>query len=172
MKINIEGISMADTKEIVAAGKIQGVIHCLTIPLNDETALLPNAAIAEVIGYKEPTSIDDAPDWFFGYIEWRDKRVPLVSFEAISGKEVVNAKKNSRIAVLNTLNGNSQIPYVAILSQGIPSLAIVQENGLEDKNDNDENRQAVGAFVEVGGIEALVPNIDEIEDRLIKLNLS
>ena len=61
---------------------------------------------------------------------------------------------------------------MAILSQGIPSLAIVQENGLEDKNDDGESRQAVGAFVEVGGIEALVPNIDEIEDRLIKLNLS
>ena len=162
---------MAGTKEIRAAGQVSGVIHCLTIPLNDETALLPNAAIAEVIGYKDPSPIDDAPEWFLGYIEWREQRVAIVSFEAISGKEVATAKKNSRIAVLNTLNGNAQIPYVAILSQGIPSLAIVQESGLEDKNSDEENRPAVGAFVEVGGIEALVPNIDEIEERLIKLNL-
>jgi len=161
---------MADTKEIIAAGQMMGVVHCLTIPLNNETVLLPNSAIAEVIGYKEPTPIDDAPEWFLGYFEWRDKRVPLISFESASGKEIAVAKKNSRICVLNTLNGSLQIPYVGILSQGIPSLAIVQEQGLEDKESN-EGRSAVGAIVEVGGIEAVIPNIDEIEQRLVGLNL-
>jgi len=161
---------MADTKEIIAAGEIKGVVHCLTIPLNDELALLPNSAIAEVIGYKEPTPVDDAPEWFFGYINWRDKRVPLISFEAVSGRELAAAKKNSRICVLNTLNGNNQTPYIGILSQGIPSLAIVQEQGLEDK-ENSEERAAVGAVVEVGGVEAIIPEIDEIEKRLIQLHL-
>ena len=162
---------MTDTKEVVASGQISGVVHCLTIPLNNETALLPNSAIAEVIGFKEPTAVDDAPEWFLGYIEWREKRVPLISFESVSGKELTAAKKNSRICVLNTLNGNVQIPYVGILSQGIPSLAIVQEQGLEDKESSNENRPAVGAFVEVGGAEALIPDIDELEQRLIRLNL-
>ncbi len=162
---------MADTKEIVAAGKIKGVIHCLTIPLTDETALLPNAAIAEVTAYKEPVPIADAPEWFLGYIDWREKRVPVISFEAISGKVVTGAKKNSRIAVLNTLNGNAQLPYVGIVSQGIPSLAIVQEQGLEDKTAKQKKRQTVGAIVEVGGIEALIPDIDEIEKRLVSLHL-
>ncbi|MCK4864322.1 MAG: chemotaxis protein CheW [Gammaproteobacteria bacterium] len=163
---------MANTKDLVASGKSRGVIHCLTIPLHEETALLPNAAIAEVIAYKKPSPIDDAPEWFLGFIEWRDKRVPLISFEAVSGKNIELAKKNSRIAVLNTLNGNSQLPYVGILSQGIPSLAIVQEEGLSDKQDADENRPSVAAFVEVGGIEAVIPSIDEIELRLKQLNLS
>ena len=163
---------MANTKDIVASGKVSGVIHCLTIPLHEETALLPNASIAEVIAYKEPSPIDDAPEWFMGYIEWREKRVPLISFEAVSGKTIEPAKKNSRIAVLNTLNGNAQLPYVGILSQGIPSLAIVQEAGLEDKGDTDENRPSVAAFVDLGGIEALIPSIDELELRLKQLNLS
>lgn len=162
---------MADTKEIIASGQKTGVIHCLTIPLYEETAILPNAAIAEVIAYKAPTPIDDAPEWFLGYISWRDKRVPLISFEAVSGKDVHAAIKNSRIAVLNTINGNAQIPYVGVLSQGIPSLALVQEEGLEDKGDVVEDRPAVGAFVNFGGMEALIPNIDEIEQRLIRLNL-
>lgn len=162
---------MADTKEIVAAGQMSGVVHCLTIPLNDETALLPNSAIAEVIGFKQATPIDDAPEWFLGYIEWREKRVPLISFEVVSGKELATAKKNSRIAVLNTLNGNAQIPYIGILSQGIPSLVIVREDGLEEKENTDQSRQAIGAYVEVGGSEALIPDIDEIEQRLIGLNL-
>jgi len=163
---------MANTKEIVASGKSSGVIHCLTIPLQDETALLPNAAIAEVIGYKQPAPIDDAPEWFLGFIEWREKRVPIISFEAFSGKNIESAKKDSRIAVLNTLNGNAQLPYVGILAQGIPSLAIVQEEGLENKGGTDENRPSVAAVVELGGIEAVIPNIDEIELRLKQLSLS
>lgn len=161
---------MADTKEIIAAGQMKGVVHCLTIPLNNETALLPNAAIAEVIGFKAPAPIDDAPEWFLGYIDWREKRVPLISFEAVSGKQVADVKKNSRICVLNTLNGNAQIPYVGILSQGIPSLAIVQEQGLEDK-ETANDRVAIAAIVEVGGTEAIIPDIDEIEQRLTKLHL-
>lgn len=161
---------MANTKEIVATGKNSGVVHCLTIPLYDETALLPNAAIAEVIAYKDPTPIDDGPDWFLGYIEWRDKKVPLISFEAVSGNKVQTPKKNSRVAVLNTLNGSAQIPYVGILTQGIPSLAIVQEQGLEDKGSVDGERQTVSAFVELGGVEAVIPNIDEIEQRLQRIS--
>ncbi len=161
---------MADTKEIIEAGKMKGVVHCLTIPLHNETAILPNSAIAEVIGYKEPSPLADAPEWFLGYIEWRDVRVPFISFEAISGKEIQAPKKNSRIAVLNTLNANPQLPYVAILAQGIPSLAIVQEKGVVDKDV--EGRAVVGAIIELGGSEALVPDIDEIEQRLLKLSLS
>lgn len=162
---------MANIKEITASGQYGDAVHCLTIPLHNEIAVLPNASIAEVIAFKEPTPIDEAPEWFLGFLEWRDKRVPLISFEAISGKEVQAPKKNSRIAILNTLNGNSQIPYVGLLSQGIPSLAIVQEKGLKDVGSADESRQAVGAFIELGGIAALIPDIDEIEQRLIRLNL-
>ena len=161
---------MADTKEIVAAGQMAGVIHCLTIPLHDEIALLPNAAIAEVIVYKKPAPIDDAPEWFLGYIEWREKRVPLISFEAMSGKKVQAPINISRIAVLNTINGNAQLPYVAVLSQGIPSLVVIPEDGLEDKTD-DENRQAVGGFVDLDGTKAVIPDIDEIEKRLTQLSL-
>jgi len=162
---------MADTKGIIASGQMAGVIHCLTIPLYDETALLPNAAIAEVIVYKEPTPIDDAPEWFLGYIEWRDKRVPLISFEAMSGKGVEAPVNISRIVVLNTINGNAQLPYVGVLSQGIPSLLVVPEGGLEDKAGDNENRQAVGAFIDLDGAEAVIPDLDEIEQRLTRLSL-
>ncbi|MCW8899087.1 MAG: chemotaxis protein CheW [Gammaproteobacteria bacterium] len=161
---------MVDTKEMVASGKTSGAIHCLTIPLYDETALLPNAAIAEVVAYKNPTAIEDGPDWFLGYLEWRDKKVPLISFEGVSGKEVHPPVKNSRVAVLNTLTGNAQMPYVGILTQGIPSLAIVQEQGLADKDNMDKSRPSVAAFVELGGVDALVPNIDDIEQRLMRLS--
>ncbi len=160
---------MVETTEIVSGKQNIDAVHCLTIPVEDEVMLLPNAAIAEVVSYKEPTPLNDAPDWFLGYIDWRDRRIPLVSFEAISGKTAAGLKKNSRVMILNTLNGNPELPYFAIVSQGLPSLAIVNQHGLKEKNP-DEKRQAISAFVNVGGLQAIIPNIDEIEQRLLKLH--
>jgi chemosensory pili system protein ChpC len=161
---------MVDTTNRETAGQDSGVIHCLTIPLYEETVLLPNAAIAEIIAYLEPDKIENAPEWFLGFVTWREIQVPLISFEILSGKETQAAKKNNRIAILNTLNGNAQLPYIGILSQGIPSLALVQEEGLEEFDDSD-NRATVGAVVKLAGGEAVIPNIDEIEQRLLALNI-
>jgi len=161
---------MVDTTEIAATGQAHEAIHCLTIPLHEETVLLPNAAIAEIVAYIEPASIEGGPDWFLGNVSWRETQVPLISFEAISGKDVANAKKNSRIAILNTLNGNTKVPYVGILSQGIPSIALVQEEGIEEPSEQ-ESRIAVGATINVGGVEVLIPNIDELEQQLQGLKM-
>ena len=90
----------------------------------------------------------------------------------MSGKEVQAPVKTSRIAVLNTINGNAQLPYVGVLSQGIPSLIFVPEHGLEDKAGDEDNRQAVGGFVDLDGMEAVIPDIDEIEKRLTRLSLA
>ncbi|MFK5913364.1 MAG: chemotaxis protein CheW [Woeseiaceae bacterium] len=161
-----------ETSQQVANSEAKSlVVHCLTIPLNNEIAVLPNAAVAEVIGYKEATPIADAPEWFLGYMEWREKRVPLISFEIMSGKAVTASQKNTRIAVLNTLNGNADLPYIAIVTQGIPSLAILQEEGLEAVEVEVTEGSVISAIIKVGGVDALIPNIDEIEQRLIKISL-
>lgn len=161
---------MVDSTDIITTRQSSDVIHCITIPLHEEMVLLPNAAIAEIVAYIEPTTIDDAPKWFLGYIIWREIRIPLIAIEAMSGKKVEAAKENSRIAVLNTLNGNADLAYVAILSQGIPSLALVSEDGIEEQTDLSDH-SAIGAIVNVDGIDALIPDMDEIEQRLIDLNL-
>jgi len=161
---------MVDKTEIVTAGQGQDALHCLTIPLTEDIILLPNAAVSEIVAYIAPYPAEETPDWLLGNIMWRDIQVPLVSFEAVGGKDVETANKNSRIAVLNTLNGNAKVPYIGILSQGIPSIALIQEEGIEEQED-ENNRATVGAVVNVGGIEALIPNIDELEQLLESLNL-
>lgn len=162
---------MVDITEVAIAGQHTDVLHCLTIPLHNEVALLPNAAIAEIVAYSEPDAMEDAPVWLLGFVNWREKRVPLISFEAASGKGVEAAKKNSRVAILNTLNGNASLPYVGLLSQGIPSLALVQESGIEEQ-EGGEGRASISAVVKLGGVEALVPDIDDLERRIAQLNVT
>lgn len=162
---------MATTTEISSQGQRVETIPCLTIPLYDEVIVLPNSAVAEVVSYIAPEVVENVPEWFLGYISWRDYRVPLISFEAISGQEIKPAKKSSQIAILNTLNGNAQVPYVGLLTQGIPSLAIVQDQGIQAAEFDKNERQSIASMVEIGGVSALIPDVDDIEQRLIRLHI-
>ena len=145
-------------------------VHCLLLPLNKEIALLPNASVAEIIPFTEPESPGDAPEWLVGKLNWRDRRIPLVMFESASDGEAGKIHKNCRIAVLNTLNGNSQLPYIGIVTQGLPSLQIVRQNNIQFSDNPATSRQAVKAYINLNGTAAIVPDIDELEARLTRLH--
>jgi len=144
-------------------------VHCLLLPLNVDIILLPNAAVAEVIPYSEPVGVEDAPDWLIGYINWRDRRIPLVMFESASDGQPGRIHKGCRIAVLNTLNGNDDLPYVAILLQGLPSLQIVRTNMIQYADRPTMQRQSIKAYVNLNGVAAILPDIDELESRLMRI---
>lgn len=144
-------------------------VHCLLLPLNDDIALLPNAAVAEVIPYSEPVAIDDAPEWLIGYITWRERRVPLIMFETASDGNPGRIHRGCRIAILNTLNGNNDLPYVAIVMQSLPSLQIVRSNLIQYADRPTVPRQSIKAYVNLNGIAAILPDIDDLESRLLRI---
>ncbi|NER61296.1 chemotaxis protein CheW, partial [Pseudomonas sp. MAFF212428] len=57
----------------------------LLLPLSDRCLVLPNVAVAELIGYQACTASPDQPAWLLGWIDWRSQRLPLLSFEAACG---------------------------------------------------------------------------------------
>lgn len=150
----------------IAADDGLNTVHCLMLPLHKEVAVLPNAAVAEIVQYSVPEKIESAPEWLLGNLLWRERQVPLVSFESISRGDVGKISTSSRIAILNTLNGNLDIPYVAIILQTLPSLQIVREKNINFKDSSNSDRQSVKAFVDINGVQALIPDIDEMESRL------
>ncbi len=143
-------------------------LHCLLIPLQEIKILLPNTAVAEVIAYASPEAVENAPNWLLGNIVWRDEKVPLLSFELLSG---VGKQEHavSRIAVLNTLNGNPDLPYMAVSIQGIPQLRLVQESGIV-VTDVDSKTDAVAASIDFFSESVLVPDLDVLEQKLLALN--
>lgn len=148
------------------------VVHCLFIPLQDELLLLPNSNVAEVVSYQKPTPFSDAPPWLLGKVSWRERLLPLVSFGVISGRNKQSlVSDKSRIIVLNTLNGNSELPYIAIISQGIPHLQKLNENKISDVEDQeDDERHSILRHVIVNDKQVVIPDIDDIEMRLIRLH--
>ena len=149
-------------------------VHCLMIPLSNDILLLPNAAIAEVAAYQQLDAIADAPDWYLGKYSWRDYQVPVIAFELLTGNDDVNITvgKNSRIAILNTLNGNMNLPYIGIMVQGIPRLQVVQSKAIEENASSSNRKSAyVADFVLMNGEPVTIPNIDMIERAIMDLTL-
>lgn len=153
--------------DMVAGSALASSVHCLRLTLKDRILLLPNAAIAEVVGFTAPEPLADAPAWLLGTFTWREHRVPMISFEAASGGEPAAPVKESRIAVLNTLNGSATLPYIALLTQAIPHLRIVKDEAIQAV-EAPAMASVVGA-VELQGETLLVPDIDDLERRLARL---
>jgi chemosensory pili system protein ChpC len=91
----------------------------LLLPLADRNLILPNVAIAELIDYQPGTFDLDAPPWYLGLVTWRDRHIPLLSFESACGSKTVIGDR-ARIVVLNALGGRPQLKFIALLVQGIP----------------------------------------------------
>jgi len=168
---NIKDLAMPGAKGLTAAQrKTFETVHCLMLPLNGEVMILPNAAVAEIIPYTTPEPVQRAPAWFLGLLTWRERRLPLISFESASEGEAGRVQANSRIAVLNTLNGSRQLPYIAVLTQGLPSLQIVRPNSIQYADKPSSQRQSIQAYVNMGGTAAIIPDIDDLEARLLRIH--
>ncbi|HEK1683749.1 TPA: chemotaxis protein CheW [Pseudomonas putida] len=90
----------------------------LLLPLGDRTLVLPNVAVAELIGERAFVCELHEPAWHMGWIDWRQQCLPLIGFEAACGGETPCGER-ARIVVLNAL-GDTGLRYLALLLQGIP----------------------------------------------------
>ncbi len=148
-------------------------IPSLLIPMADGKLLLPTVSVAEMIPYQQPQAVQiiegkELPPWFLGDLLWRGVTVPMLSYEAINGGAVAQAQPVSQVAVLNNTGVSEQLPFLAILTQGIPHLSRVvpteiSENTQTPLQDYDQMQ------VFIAGEQAVVPNISLLEHACIDL---
>jgi chemosensory pili system protein ChpC len=105
-------------------------IRCMQLPLLDMHLLLPNSAVAEIIGYTEPEAGSEGSDWYDGKISWRGVMVPIVSVEKMCQSNSVGAGSRSRIAIVYNLDGDDAMPYFGIILQDIPRAYLAEEERL------------------------------------------
>ena len=91
----------------------------LLLPLADRTLILPNVAIAELIDYQSAAFDLDTPPWYLGRVTWRNRQIPLISFESACSNKIVIGER-ARIVILNALGGRPELRFIAMLVQGIP----------------------------------------------------
>ncbi len=143
-------------------------VRSLWIPLQGLDLLLPNTAVAEISDYEPPQHLDGAPEWLFGLFPWRGRGVPLLSYERLLGLEAEAPKRGSRVVVVNTLNKNPQLPFIGILARAIPRLQQLRDGMLEARTLSEDDSSSIKARVAVDDDEALIPDLDVLEQLLLK----
>lgn len=143
-------------------------VRSVLIPLHERQLLLPNAVIAEVIGFQQPEPPEaEKPSWFVGSFVWRGVVIPIVSFEGMLGEQVVIPGNRGRIMVMNTLGQHERITHIGLLVQAIPSLVRVGGNNVTPVNPEDELDPLIKQQVELDLSPAMIPDLDEIERQVI-----
>lgn len=103
-------------------------VPCLVVPMSEHRMLAPTVSIAEIISYQAPQPVIDSPDWLMGTALWRKQKIPVLSLEVLRGEARADISSRSRIAVFNNTGVSEDLPFFAVVSQGIPRLARVQES--------------------------------------------
>lgn len=152
--------SEADTQ---LPAEIRGVL----IPLQGELLLLPNAAVAEVIDYREPDRTPDMPDWMLGSINWRQRNLTVVRLEKLLGRDELVSSTRQRIIVCHTLGEEARRPFVGIVATAIPRLVRVREELLSSQALAEEDpADLVQARLTIEDQQALIPDLGALERRL------
>lgn len=156
---------MSAPQRLEQTKKIQEVASLL-IPLQGQTILLPNVTVAEIIPVTQVQPIAGAPHWYLGNCQWRELTVPLFSLEALNGEAAPMVHSRARFAVLNTTGIHSDLPFMAILTQGLPRLARVSEDEISARDDA-ENRPCDLMHVSWAGEYTVIPDVAAMEQTFL-----
>lgn len=142
-------------------------IRGLMIPVTNGRVLLPNATVAEVIGYSIPDRGNlTGPEWLLGRVNWRGWRLPLVSFSLLAGMALDERTTGARVIVLKALSMHPRMPYFAMLAQGFPRLTTLSTESVMPIGEGIGLRPGVLMDLMVRDDQAMVPDLDQLE-RLV-----
>lgn len=145
--------------------KIQEIASLL-IPMQGYQLLLPNVSVAEIVPVAQVTPVNNAPVWYLGSCIWREQRVPLVSYEAMNDEPKPHLHNRARFAVLNSTGISDDLPFLAIVTQGIPRLARVNEEEIV-AHETDALKPFEMLQVSWAGEDAAIPNIAAMEQAIL-----
>jgi len=154
----------------------QTELYSLLVPLHGERLLVPRACVAEVIAFVAPELAEAAqplPAWFLGYITWNERRVPVASFEAMSGSETKRRPGRTRIVVFNTLGDALDGGYYGIITQGFPQLVRVNADVLAAETEKGwADGQPVICRARMINEFPLIPDMERLEAMIAEICVS
>lgn len=141
-------------------------VDCLLIPLKDKNLILPNVAVAEIVPFSHLLTTASSVDWMLGRIDWRGVPIPVLCYEMLCQQSAPAPNPNARFAIINGVGNHQQMPFYAMLVQGIPRLIHVDKEEIQAV-DAMNMGQFDQAAVTIGRDPAIIPDLDLVEQELI-----
>ena len=147
---------------------IVDTVRSLWVPLQDVNLLVPNVAVAEVIGYQPFELVESDCDWLLGSLRWRGQTIPVISMEALCGQPAPGGDRSARIAIVNSTRPDASLDFYAMVTTGIPRLINADDDALGEAVDTDGLPYTVASQVQIGSERALIPDLQKVQEQVEK----
>ncbi len=148
-------------------------LYSLLIPLQGERLLVPRVCVAEVIAFVEPERPGEngaLPQWYLGRVDWNARRVPVVSFEGMSGEIPKKRAGRTRIVVFHAFSDQLTVGYYGLITQGFPQLVRVNPDVLSaDLERPWSDALPVLCRTRMINEYPLIPDVERLEEMLLEL---
>jgi chemosensory pili system protein ChpC len=136
-------------------------IRSVIVSLTGVDLLMPQATVAEIVGYSDPEPVPGAAGWLLGTISWRGWQVPLISFARLIDQSQTESNRDARMCITKSLIKNEKMPYIGILAQGHPRLTTVTEDNFTEIS-TEGNPIGVAGQATLNDREVLIPDLDRL----------
>lgn len=146
-------------------------LNGLIVPLAEQPLLLPNVAVAELVGYRLTQPAEQGPDWFLGWTRWREQQVPLIDPERLLQQESLTTERPApRVLVLNALGRHAGLGFIGLRVYGIPRSRKVLRGEIETAGPASTYVQQPVHLAEESQA-LLIPDLLAIEQALVEAGL-
>ena len=136
-------------------------VRCMLLPLTSLNLLIPNSAVAEIIGYSTPRALPDTSDWFPGVVLWRGVYVPVVVVEQMCNVSSAQVGPRARIAILYNPEKDTELPYLGSHMQDIPRAYLAEADSMLAGSDEGLSPYLV-TRVDDEQLQRVIPELDRI----------
>ena len=136
-------------------------VRCMLLQLTSLNLLVPNSAVAEIIGYSTPRALSNTSDWFAGVVLWRGVYIPVVAVEQMCGVDTARIGPRARIAIIYNPENDPELPYLGIHMQDIPRAYLAESDSMKSGNDDAINEYLLSR-VDDDHLDRAIPNLDRI----------
>ena len=138
--------------------RASGDVHAVLLPTAGYPLLIPSNMVAEVVTVAELKPLADTANWVMGYFVWRDRAVPLVTFEVMCGSSWPEIR--SRFVVCYPLPDRQANDYFAFVAGGNPHSVSVGPSSEVQTIPKSIPAGLVGGALKVEDSVALIPDFE------------
>ena len=136
-------------------------VRCMLLQLTSLNLLIPNSAVAEIIGYSTPRRLPDTSDWFSGVVLWRGVYVPVVVVEQMCNISTAQVGPRARIAIVYNPEMDPDLPYIGVHMQDIPRAYLAEAESMESGSDENLSPYLI-TRVDDEQLARVIPDMDRI----------
>lgn len=137
-------------------------LKCLLLPMAGPPAIVPNAAVAELITQQDVIPGEDTPDWFLGMGTWRGIEIPLIAFDRLCEERPEAPRTFGRYVVLFGLERDGAPAYYGLRIDALPRAETIDGERLVRADGPAHDSPYVAARARVRDRDCLVPDFEAL----------